>query len=189
MPYPKGHKIKVRSKIIESAAQAFRANGIRDISVPYIMKGAGLTHGGFYAHFDNKEQLVAEACRYAISDTISLLQGAADQVEQGAKINAVIDYYLSAYHRDQTEMDCILPALSGEMSRSSEEVRQVFTAELKRMIDFLADVAGVDSDASSVLLSSMVGSLVLARSVSDSELSDRLLATAKTNAKQLVGMA
>lgn len=62
MPYPKGHKIKVRNKIVESAAQAFRTNGIHDVSVPFIMKGAGLTHGGFYSHFDNKEQLVAEAC-------------------------------------------------------------------------------------------------------------------------------
>jgi AcrR family transcriptional regulator len=70
----------------------------------------------------NKEQLVAEACRYAISDTIALLQKAADQEKQVPKINAIIDYYLSAFHRDRTEMGCILPALSSEISRSSDEV-------------------------------------------------------------------
>ncbi len=112
MPYPKGHKMKVRSKIVESAAQAFRTKGIHDVSVPFIMKGAGLTHGGFYAHFDNKEQLIAEACRYSISDTIALLQEAADQEEQCPHINVVIDYYLSPYHRDKTELVCILPDLS-----------------------------------------------------------------------------
>jgi len=186
IPYPKGHKIKVRNKIVESAAQAFRANGILDVSVPLIMKGAGLTHGGFYSHFDNKEQLVTEACRYAISDTIAVLQQAADQEKQNPKINTVIDYYLSPYHRDKTEMGCILPALSGEISRSSEEVRQVFTHELERMITFLSNLAEIDTSKGSALISSMVGSLVLARSVNDSELSDNLLSTGKQYAKMLV---
>ncbi|AJS59558.1 TetR/AcrR family transcriptional regulator [Paenibacillus sp. IHBB 10380] len=186
MPYPKDHKMKVRKTIIESAAQAFRTNGIHDVSVPFIMKGAGLTHGGFYSHFNNKEQLVAEACRYAISDTIALLQEAADQEGQIPKINVVIDYYLSPYHRDRTEMGCILPALSGEISRTSEEVRQVFTHELERMISFISNLAEIDASKGSALLSTMVGSLVLARSVSDPELSDNLLSAGKQYAKELV---
>ncbi|GIP26565.1 TetR family transcriptional regulator [Paenibacillus sp. J23TS9] len=186
MPYPEGHKLKVRGKIIESAAQAFRTNGIRDISVPFIMKGAGLTHGGFYAHFDNKEQLVAEACRYAISDTIVLLQKAADQEKNAPKINTIIDYYLSPYHRDRTEMGCILPALSSEISRSSDEVRQVFTEELERMIVFISNAAKVDTATGSTLLSSMVGTLMLARSVNDSKLSDSLLSAGKQHAKGLI---
>lgn len=70
MPYPKGHKSKVREQIIASAARAFRTNGVRSISLPYIMKGAGLTHGGFYAHFKNKDQLVIETFHFAITDTI-----------------------------------------------------------------------------------------------------------------------
>ncbi|GGA11484.1 TetR family transcriptional regulator [Paenibacillus marchantiophytorum] len=186
MPYPEGHKFKVRGKIIESAAQAFRTNGIRDISVPFIMKGAGLTHGGFYSHFDNKEQLVAEACRYAISDTISFLQEVADQENKGPKINAVIDYYLSTQHRDRTEMGCILPALSSEISRASDEIRQVFTNELERMIDFISDVGKIDKAKGSILLSTMVGTLVLARSVNDSKLSNNLLTAGKQHAKELI---
>ncbi|GED68197.1 TetR family transcriptional regulator [Brevibacillus reuszeri] len=186
MPYPEGHKIKVRGKIIESAAQAFRTNGIRDISVPVIMKGAGLTHGGFYSHFENKDQLVVEACRYAISDTIALLQQAADQAKDVPKIHAIIQYYLSQEHRDRREIGCILPALSGEMSRSSDEVRQVFTQEVQRMIDFIADLAQLDTSKASALLSSMVGSLVLARSVHDSKLSDDLLAAGKQYAQTIL---
>ncbi|MDN4604986.1 TetR/AcrR family transcriptional regulator [Paenibacillus sp. F6_3S_P_1C] len=186
MPYPKGHKIKVRGKIVESAARAFRTNGIQDVSVPFIMKGAGLTHGGFYSHFDNKEQLVAEACEYAISDTIALLQKVADQEEQNSKINTVIDYYLSPYHRDKTEMSCIFPALSGEISRSSEEVRQVFTHELERMVTFISNLAEMDVCKSRALFSTLVGSLVLARSVNDPELSDSFLAAGRQQAKEMV---
>ncbi|TVY04630.1 TetR/AcrR family transcriptional regulator [Cohnella terricola] len=186
MPYPEGHKVKVRGRIIESAAKAFRSNGIRDISVPFIMKGAGLTHGGFYSHFDNKEQLVSETCSYAIRDTIALLQKAAAQAVEEPKIHAVIQFYLSPYHRDQTEMGCILPALSGEISRSSEVVRQVFTRELQQMIDFVSDLAEIDHSTGSALLSIMVGALVLARSVSDSKLSDSLLEAGKQQAKELI---
>ncbi|OAB44688.1 TetR/AcrR family transcriptional regulator [Paenibacillus antarcticus] len=186
MPYPKGHKIKVRNKIVESAAQAFRTNGIQDVSVPFIMKGAGLTHGGFYSHFNNKEQLVAEACRYAISDTIALLQKVADEENHPPPIHTVIDYYLSPYHRDNTEMGCILPALSGEISRSSEEVRQVYTHELERMIAFISNLAEIDASKGSALFSTMVGSLTLARSVNDPELSATLLSSGKQYAKELV---
>jgi len=186
MPYPEGHKIKVRARIIESAARAFRTNGVRDISVPFIMKGAGLTHGGFYSHFDNKEQLVSETCRYAIRDTIALLRNAADQAGGEPPIHAVIHYYLSPHHRDQTDIGCILPALSGEISRLSEEVRQAFTEELQRMIDFVSETAEIDHSPGSALLSLMVGSLVLARSVSNPELSDGLLNAGKQQAKELV---
>jgi TetR/AcrR family transcriptional regulator, transcriptional repressor for nem operon len=175
MPYPEGHMMKVRGRIIESAAKAFRTNGIRDISVPVIMKGAGLTHGGFYSHFDNKEQLVLETCRYAISDTIALLLKAAEKAEDDRKTEAVIDFYLSSYHRDQAEMGCILPALSSEASRLSDEIRQVFTQELQRMINFISELANIDKSVGSALISSMVGTLVLARSVNDSEVSDSLL--------------
>ncbi|MBJ3885599.1 hypothetical protein JGC86_23310, partial [Salmonella enterica subsp. enterica serovar Kentucky] len=136
--------------------------------------------------FDNKEQLVAEACRYAISDTIALLQKVADQEDQNPKINAVIDYYLSPYHRDKTEMGCIIPALSTELAHSSEDVRQVFTQELERMIDFISTLAGIDTSKGSALFSTMVGSLILARTVNNPELSDNLLSAGKQSAKKLV---
>ncbi|MBJ6362769.1 TetR/AcrR family transcriptional regulator [Paenibacillus sp. GCM10012307] len=186
MPYPKGHMEKVRGHIIQSAAKAFRTNGIRDISVPAIMKGAGLTHGGFYSHFDNKDHLVMETCQYAINDTISLLQKAVDQEGQDAKIHSVIHFYLSSYHRDQMEIGCILPSLSGEMIRMSEEVRSAFTQEVQRMIDFFCQLADINHSKGSALLSLLVGTIILARSVHDPELSDRLLASGKQQAFALL---
>ncbi|GAB1528687.1 hypothetical protein YSY22_01090 [Brevibacillus formosus] len=70
MSYTQTHKMKAREKIVGSAADAFRKKGIKEVSVPQIMKGAGLTHRGFYAHFANKDQLVAETCRKAINDSL-----------------------------------------------------------------------------------------------------------------------
>ncbi|MEK3787312.1 TetR/AcrR family transcriptional regulator [Paenibacillus sp. FSL K6-1230] len=189
MPYPQGHKIKVRQYIITSAAKAFRSNGIRNISLPYIMKGAGLTHGGFYSHFANKEQLVIEACHFAINDTIEMLQSVADKKEDQPKIEAIIDFYLSPLHRDQTEIGCILPALSGEIPQLSEEVRQAFTHELQRFIEFITDMATVDGATGYALVSSMVGTLALARAVSDSKLSDELLMSGQKQAKLIIEAA
>ncbi|GBF75635.1 TetR family transcriptional regulator [Paenibacillus sp. 598K] len=182
MPYPEDHKLKVRGRIIESAARAFRANGLRDISVPVIMKGAGLTHGGFYAHFTNKDALIMETCRYAIGDTMALLQAAAAQTADRPPIETVIRYYLSPEHRDQTETGCILPALSGEISRASEELRDVFTAELQRMIDFLCELGRLAPSTGRALLSLLVGTLLLARSVPDRDFSDSLLTAGREQA-------
>lgn len=186
MPYPEGHKVKVRGRIIESAAKAFRANGVRDISVPAIMKGAGLTHGGFYSHFDSKEHLVSETCRFAVNDTIELLRRAVEQEPNRSGILVVIDHYLSPDHRDNTEIGCIFPALSGEISRLSEEVRQVFTEELERVIEYLSDLAEVDSSKGRALFSLLIGTLVLARSVNDSSISDSILESGRQQAKRMI---
>ncbi|KAA8787717.1 TetR/AcrR family transcriptional repressor of nem operon [Paenibacillus sp. 4624] len=188
MPYPKGHKLKVRNHIITSAAKAFRTHGVRNISLPHIMKGAGLTHGGFYSHFENKDQLVMETCHFAISDTMEMLQKVADKNknEDQPPIEAVIDFYLGSLHRDQTEVGCILPALSGEISQLSEEIRQAYTRELQRFITFITKLAGIDTSAGYALVSSMVGTVALARAVSDSKLSDDLLQAGRTQAKQMV---
>lgn len=191
MPYPKGHKLKVRNHIITSAAKAFRTHGVRNISLPHIMKGAGLTHGGFYSHFENKDQLVMETCHFAISDTIEMLQKVADKNknEDQSPIEAVIDFYLGSLHRDQTEVGCILPALSGEISQLSEEIRQAYTRELQRFITFVTELAEIDTSAGYALVSSMVGTVALARAVSDSKLSDDLLQAGRTQAKQMVNVS
>lgn len=186
MPYPQTHKQRVREKIVGSAAEAFRKNGIKEVSVPQIMKGAGLTHGGFYAHFANKDQLVAEACHKAIEETIALLQNATDQRADDSKIQTVIDYYLSTTHRDNLEKSCILPTLSSEISRSTEEVKQTFTEEVTRFISFVSGMIGNNDQKSMAIISAMVGSLLLARSVNDAELSQNILDASKQYAKELV---
>ncbi|WP_025682149.1 TetR/AcrR family transcriptional regulator [Paenibacillus maysiensis] len=191
MPYPEGHKIKVRKHIISSAAKAFRTNGVRNISLPYIMKGAGLTHGGFYSHFENKDQLVMETCHFAIGETIEMLQRVADKNKDKDQppIEAVIEFYLSPLHRDQSEIGCILPALSGEISQLSEEIRETYTRELQRFIVFITNMAGIETGIGYALVSIMVGSVALARAVSDSKFSDDLLLTGRAQAKRIVEAA
>ncbi|WJQ78953.1 TetR/AcrR family transcriptional regulator [Brevibacillus brevis] len=186
MSYTQTHKMKVREKIVGSAADAFRKKGIKEVSVPQIMKGAGLTHGGFYAHFANKDQLVAETCRKAIGETIALLKSVADHKEDDSKIQTVIDYYLSTTRRDKLEKSCILPTLSSEISRSSDEIRETFTEEFTRFISFISGMVGNNDQKSMAIISAMVGSLLLARSVNNAELSQNILDASKLYSKALV---
>lgn len=185
MPYPKGHKSKVREQIIASAARAFRTNGVRNISLPYIMKGAGLTHVGFYAHFKNKDQLVIETFHFAITDT-KMLQSVADKKADQPRIQTIIEFYLSSVHRDQTEVGCILPALAGEIAQLSQEVRKAYTDELKRFMALIADTGNIDHSKSYALVSSMIGTIALARAVNDSQFSDQLLFAGRTQAKHIL---
>lgn len=176
MPYPEGHKEKVRKRIIESAGTAFRVHGIQATSVPSIMKGAGLTHGGFYAHFDSKEQLLSETCQCIVSDTLSQLRDVIDTHRNEPPIHAVVRHYLSPEHRDEAATGCIFPILTSEMSRSSnEEIRDIYNRELKRFIDFLAELSGKDKQTAGALLSIMVGTVMLSRTADQSNLSDSIL--------------
>ncbi|MDI4643701.1 TetR/AcrR family transcriptional regulator [Cohnella hashimotonis] len=185
MPYSKAHKLIIREKIVQNATNEFRQKGIKEVSVPQIMKGAGLTHGGFYAHFANKDQLVAEACRKAIEETINLLQGATNRKKDHVKLATVIDYYLSATHRDQMEISCILPTLSSEIARSSDEIRDAFTLEINRFFTFIAEMVGGNKQVSMAIVSAMVGAILLARSVNDPALSQNILDSTKQYAKDM----
>src|SRR5215469_3225005 len=101
MPWPDEHKQETRERIVDAAATALRARGIDGVSVADIMADAGLTHGGFYAHFRSKEELVGAALKRAATQTIGILS-------QEPQIDAVIDTYLSAGHAAHPELGCPL---------------------------------------------------------------------------------
>lgn len=109
-----------------------------------------------------------------------------EQSPPDRKIQTVIDNYLSAAHRDSPEEGCIIPALSSEISRQSEDVRQVFTTELTGFCEFISTLVGEDKNKSIAIISAMVGSLLLARSVNDPNLSNDILDAGKYFAKELV---
>ncbi|MCY9668703.1 TetR/AcrR family transcriptional regulator [Paenibacillus alginolyticus] len=175
MPYPQKHKEQVRKNILRSASKAFRRHGIKEVSVPSIMKGAGLTHGGFYAHFTNKEQLVAEACSGTIEETIAFLSRLADEAPNEQRLKAVIEFYLSEVHRDTPEDGCLLPTLSSEISRSTPEIKAAFTEQLRHFLSFMSSLVGGDQEKGIALTASLVGAMLLSRAVSDTKFSESIL--------------
>jgi TetR/AcrR family transcriptional regulator, transcriptional repressor for nem operon len=179
--YPRGHKEKTREQIVSAAARAFREEGVAGVSVPELMGRAGLTHGGFYAHFRNKDQLVAEACRCALKESSTRLIETARRAPPGERLAAFIRAYASSAHRDDPGGGCIMPALAAELGRhDAPEVRAAFTESFSESIATLAralpEEEGSDrTDRALALMSGLAGAVMLARAVDDPALSDRIL--------------
>ncbi len=184
MRYAKEHKERTRRRILEAAGPAFREQGVAGVGIGEVMGRAGLTHGGFYAHFDSKDDLVAAACAEGLAESAEKLLSAAAGAPPGAGLRAVIDAYLSRRHRDTPADGCPMPALAGEVTRQPPAVRHAFAGGLEGYLDRLApllpDRPGADRvDDALVLVAGMAGAVLLARVVDDPALSDRILDAAR----------
>jgi TetR/AcrR family transcriptional repressor of nem operon len=177
MRYVKGHGLQTRSRIVENASYGLRQNGADGVSVVDLMKLAGLTHGGFYSHFDSREALVIEAFAHAmdrtVADWLKIMKGM--PVEQ--RFDAVVEAYLSPRHRDDRARGCVLPALGADVARSSQEARRMFATKLEEMIGMVARLfpeksPGEARQIATSALATMMGSIVLARAAGDKTLSD-----------------
>jgi TetR/AcrR family transcriptional repressor of nem operon len=180
--YPRGHKERTREQIVETAARAFREEGVSGVGIGDLMGRAGLTHGGFYAHFASKDALVAEACGRAVDDAWALMSEYVAQAPPGEELAAFIRGYVSRRHRDDPGGGCLMPALAAEMPRQELAVRAAFTANVMRMMDniqaLLPDTPDRE-DRALALVTGMAGSVMLARAVDDPALSDRILKTCR----------
>lgn len=176
--YPKEQKAQTREQIVNAASQAFRAQGIADVSIPALMGQLGLTHGGFYAHFPSKEALVAEACARPLLNRSAALAAAPASVET---LQQLITSYISPRQRDKPAESCPLPSLAGEIARATPEARRAFTEGLQGYLERIAALLPAEieqraPDQELALVASMVGAILLARAVDDPDLSDRILA-------------
>ena len=177
MRYSKGHKQATRQRIVEAAGRRFKQDGIDGAGIATVMSDAGLTNGAFYAHFASKEDLVANV----LADQLRAQRQSLDaQPSDRAGLEAFVRSYLSPQHRDESADGCPSAALLDEIARRPAATRQVFTDELMAEIDDIAsrldpaDLEAARVDALTVF-GLMVGTLQLARALTDRDLSDQLL--------------
>lgn len=168
-----------RERILGVAARRFREHGFDGISVADVMSEAGLTHGGFYGHFANKEELMAEAVRRAVTDTRALWTQAREN-KGTDPLTEVVHGYLSPRHRDRPGHGCAMAALAVDATRHGPQVREAMTAGLKQQIEDMTALmpeTGTGEQRQQALASyaAMVGALVLARAVDDPALSAEIL--------------
>jgi TetR/AcrR family transcriptional regulator, transcriptional repressor for nem operon len=180
MRYVKGHGLQTRSRIVEEASYGLRQGGADGMSVADLMKLAGLTHGGFYAHFESREALVVEAFTLAmdrkVSQWLRLMKGM--PVEE--RFDVIVEEYLSPSHRDDRAHGCVLPALGADIARSGKKARHIFARKLDEMIDVVTMLFPEKSpkearQIAAGALATMMGSIALARAVGDKKLSDEIL--------------
>jgi TetR/AcrR family transcriptional repressor of nem operon len=180
MRYSKDHKQETHARIVKKASVRLREKGAHGIGVADLMKEAGLTHGGFYAHFDSREALVIEAFAHAMDRSTERWRKLVEDMPPERRLAIIADSYLTRAHRDDPGHGCAVPALGAEIARESPKTRKAFAARLEQMIDMLADqipdvpraTARKQAMAS---LATMMGTLVLARVAGSGEFSDDIL--------------
>lgn len=173
---------QTREAIVAAAADHIRRTGIAEASLADVMGAAGLTHGGFYRHFRNKEHLVAEALLAAGAKTVATIHR---NIAKGG-IDAAIDGYLSISHRDSANPICPFAALGSEMARSGDEAKAAAAEVVDKLLVTLAD--GATSSAARgeaiMILSTLIGAMTLARIASNTSLSDEILTRVKDQLHQ-----
>lgn len=193
MRYDKEHKARARERILAAAARAIRAEGPERIGVASVMKEAGLTHGGFYAHFASKEDLVAEAVAAMFEGPYSRFASETEGRAPAGALSAYVDFYLSPAHRDAPERGCPLPALSGEMVRLPEAARSRFAEGADRLraglAALLAEMGREEPEALAASVGAeLVGAIAMARTVTDRARSDAMLAASRKALKERLGL-
>lgn len=193
MRYDAEHKQKTRAKVLEVAAKAIRQDGPDRVGVASVMAEAGLTHGGFYAHFKSKDELVAAAIEQMFEESRKRLKRETEGRSPAEGLSAYIDFYLSQKHRDTRGAGCPMAALSSDLPRLPEETRALFADGARQLSDGLAErftaMGYADPQAlARSTVSELVGALSLARVEMDAQRSDAILADSRHALKQRLGL-
>ena len=168
-------KAASHARIVRAASRRIRRDGIDQVSVAGLMKQAGLTHGGFYRHFDSRDELVAEAISEALAEGSQRVQASA-QLSRPAALAAIVDGYLSRLHRDKPETGCAVAALPTDVARCGRRARAAYSRQVRGYIELLTELTPAnDPDEAYLILATLVGALALARAVDDRSLSDDIL--------------
>ena len=172
-----------RERVLQTAARLFREKGVDGVGVAELMQAAGLTHGAFYGQFGSKEELVAQACAWALGKTESYWERL--QAREPDPLAAIVDAYLSPAHRDDPGRGCALTTLGVEAPRRDPAVRRAVSDGMERLLQRLETLLPDTLSGAArhrralALMASLVGGLVLARAVDDESLSEDILAAVR----------
>jgi TetR/AcrR family transcriptional regulator, transcriptional repressor for nem operon len=173
MRHSKDEKTASHERIVNAAAARIRESGTDQPGVAEIMRAAGLTHGGFYKHFDSREELIEEAVQRALTERgpeLEELLAVADD-----PLAAFAEWYVSEAHRNNPGQGCGVVALGLDVSRVGGGAQEAYRAQVERYIALLTSMLGGDERAAAVTLSAMVGAVMIARALGSTDRSDEIL--------------
>ncbi len=193
MRYDNEHKQRTHQKLIEEASIAISEHGPENISVAALMAKVGLTHGGFYAHFKSKDDLVAEAITFILEQRVEAFDKSLNGADLSTALENYIDSYLSPKHRDMRDKGCAIVALNGDVARMSNDTKARFELGIQRTVNILSDILiklnkpNPEELAASVF-AEMVGALAISRTMYNSELAVWLLNNTRSNVRKRLGL-
>ena len=177
MRYKPGYKQEKRKELLQISGQLAKQQGFAATGVDGFMKAAGVTSGAFYSHFSSKHELLKALVEAELQQSLAMWQENPHD-DPADWIEFELNRYLSPLHAEKPEYGCVLPALSSEISRAEEDIKQVYEAELIRGIQLFEKHLG-NQDQAWAVLCQMVGSILMARSVASPELKIRILESSK----------
>jgi len=184
MRYSRQHKHETHNRLLKKAAEEFRRNGVQGTGIAPLMGKLGLTHGGFYAHFDSKNELIAQATGPMFEDSLAVrMFAAAEAAPKGKGVRAIVNHYLSPQHRDSPE-GCALAGLAGEMARQPKPVRKAYISALNHRLKRIAALLPGDDEKARfaqarLLVAGMAGTMMIAKAMTDRDVSDHFLEQAR----------
>lgn len=187
MAWPEKQKANTRKQILECAAQLFSEKGFDRVSIDDVMRNAGLTRGGFYAHFQSKEALYAEAIKMAAQRSVAAKLPEASLTDS-EKLRFLLSRYLDVTHLSVEEPSCPLAFMAADVAHQNHEVRDVYTRVYKRLVIFIAKLMGesADSDRVLALTATMIGGVAVANSLQDQKMVTKLLAACRNLGEELI---
>ncbi len=180
MPYPPGHRDRVRKRIIDSARRQFNRHGFERVSLQEVMAGAGLTHGGFYSYFRSKSDLYAEvmACFFTDPEWEHCWEGVEVDLSSTDVGAQIVRAYLSRAHFEDVENSCPMVALPTDVARSDQTARRAFQTAFTAMVDVLTrSLAGRHGNrrvTAQAIAATCIGGMIIARTVADRRVADEL---------------
>ena len=194
MRYDAEHKARTRERVLEAAVTAIRTDGPSRLGVAGVMQGAGLTHGGFYAHFESSDDLFMAAITEMFGHARDTFQRRTEGLEPREALWTYVRFYLSRAHRDARDGGCPLPVLSSDLPRMAEPARARYAEGVARLTDLiqgqLEALGRPDAPAlASSALAEMIGALSLSRAVADPDQSDLILARSRAAVLARLGVA
>jgi TetR/AcrR family transcriptional regulator, transcriptional repressor for nem operon len=184
MRYRPEHKAEVHQKIVKDASRRVRAEGLNGAAVAAVMRDTGLTHGGFYKHFENKDELLMESLGEAFRDIGDTLVRAAAQSGPEAGWKSIVKAYLSLEFCDHPERGCPLPALAPEMARGDQKMKRRILPQLvnykDRMVPLMPGRRIAEKErAFFAIFSTMIGAVEIARMLPEPAMREKVLASAR----------
>ena len=188
MGHSQEHKIKTHQRIVRTAAKRFREKGLDGVAIADLMKELGLTVGGFYKHFDSRDDLVAESFRAAAGPWQKQLL-AAESGGPPVTYQGLVDSYLTETHRDYPGNGCPISALACDIARGGKQIRSLLTKQIESEIELLANSLpqndGAARSKAILAVSALLGAVELARAVTDETLSREVLESTREVLRQL----
>ncbi|MBL8779646.1 MAG: TetR/AcrR family transcriptional regulator [Alphaproteobacteria bacterium] len=194
MRYDEGHSEKTKNRVVKIAAAQMRKHGPDKVGVADVMGRAGLTHGGFYAHFDSKDDLIAAAVDRMFEESRARFREWTDGKDRPEALRSYINAYVSRAHRDKPESGCAIAALSSDIRRQGSKARSAYDRGVNSLLNSIASLLGEEDGVkrrtlAQSMLAEMTGAVAAARAVADETLSDEILASARRSLRARAGLA